>query len=139
MPEQTPCNPFNPWFGVGQNILPSWFSPTITCNFAGDIQVEKRVVAEAASYGKQLGLITDIVLALADKRLLDDNPSVSRLRKISEHVEEIKETYRRSAVAEATDALDRLQRESSRDFFRLVKDCYEKLEKDKSDSASDIT
>jgi hypothetical protein len=52
---------------VNQRITAPWFSPSLTVNYAGDPKIEDRVVTEVASYGRQLGWLTEIVLALADK------------------------------------------------------------------------
>jgi len=55
-----------PWSGdVAQRITAPWFSPSLTVNHAGDPAVEDRVVTEVASYGKQLGWLTEIAIALA--------------------------------------------------------------------------
>src|SRR2546429_8700244 len=45
---------------VAQRITAPWFSPSLTVNYAGDPAVEDRVVTEVASYGKQLGWLTEI-------------------------------------------------------------------------------
>ena len=50
-----------PWSGdVAQRITAPWFSPSLTVNYAGDPEVEDRVVTEVASYGKQLGWLTAV-------------------------------------------------------------------------------
>ena len=55
---------------VNQAITAPWFSPSYTVNYAGDPTVEHRVVSEVASYGRQLGWLDEIVLALAKLLLL---------------------------------------------------------------------
>src|SRR5215475_5683790 len=50
---------------VNQRITAPWFSPSLTVNYAGDPIIEDRVVTEVASYGRQLGWLTEIALALA--------------------------------------------------------------------------
>ena len=60
-----------PWSGdVAQRITAPWFSPSLTVNYAGDPAVEDRVVTEVASYGKQLGWLTEIAIALAKREPL---------------------------------------------------------------------
>jgi len=54
-----------PWSGdVAQRIDPNVVLDAIT-PAAGNRDVEKRVLTEVASYGQQLGLITDLLLDLA--------------------------------------------------------------------------
>ena len=50
---------------VNQRITAPWFSPSLTVNYAGDPVIEDRVVTEVASYGRQLGWLTEIAIALA--------------------------------------------------------------------------
>src|SRR5262249_52130129 len=54
--------------GVNQRITAPWFSPSLTVNYAGDAHVEDRVVTEVASYGRQLGWLNEITLALATNK-----------------------------------------------------------------------
>ena len=62
-----------PWSGdVAQRITAPWFSPSLTVNYAGDPEVEDRVVTEVASYGKQLGWLMEIAIALAKKQPLPE-------------------------------------------------------------------
>ena len=44
---------------VTQRITAPWFSPSLTVNYAGDPVVEDRVVTEVASYGRQIGWLTE--------------------------------------------------------------------------------
>jgi hypothetical protein len=70
-----------PWSGdVTQRITAPWFSPSLTVNNAGDPAVEDRVVTEVASYGKQLGWLTEIAIALANKQPVPTE-TLSRLEK----------------------------------------------------------
>ena len=64
-------NPFSffPLPGSGpvtQDLLDHWFSPAVTYNFAGDATIEKQVVESVASYGRQIGWLNEVVLALAE-------------------------------------------------------------------------
>lgn len=82
-----------PWSGgVMQSIDPSisWFGQMIKPG-AGNPQIEKQAF-DVASYGKQLGLLTEIVLALADQAKLAAVPkSVQDLKEIQRRIEEIKQ------------------------------------------------
>ena len=53
---------------VSQRITAPWFSPSLTVNYAGDPKIEDRVVTEVAGYGRRLGWLTEIALALANEQ-----------------------------------------------------------------------
>ena len=75
-----------------------WFSPKVEMNFAGDPGIEQEVNQNVASYGRQLGLLTEVVLALADKEAgVTSTVSVARLRAIEAEVNAIKQRRGRSA------------------------------------------
>lgn len=82
-----------PWSGsVAQNIDPAVFFGMIQPG-AGHPRIEERAFSSVASYGKQLGLITEVLLALAA-----GNPAVKgevadsldKLGKIREKIEQLK-------------------------------------------------
>lgn len=52
---------------LDQEVAPvtTWFPTTFELNFAGDRRIESDVVSNVASYGKQLGILTDALLVLA--------------------------------------------------------------------------
>ena len=122
-------NPWMPWlsamarlpFGgdVTQAISPqtSWFSPTFELDFAGDRRIEADVVAHVASYGKQLGILTEAVLALAGDR---QPPEVERLRRVAERVEACKRAHLDSLEDTARRALESLKERDPDAFVRLV-------------------
>ena len=61
--------PFNIFPGAGgnwQTIDTRWWSPTVSVNFAGNPAVEREVTEDVASYGRQIGWLSDIVIALVD-------------------------------------------------------------------------
>jgi hypothetical protein len=92
---------------LNQPILPDWSLQHITVNYQGDPAIEKDVAATVASYGKQLGIITEAVLALADGGSGEAEP-VKRLRGIAKKVEKIKEDHRSDLAASAQQAMDSL-------------------------------
>ncbi len=83
-----------PWSGsVAQQIAPDtdWFFAGIPRS-AGDARIEREAFA-VASYGKQLGLITEVLLALAQEappKSAQARESVARLKKIRDEIEQIK-------------------------------------------------
>jgi len=111
-----------PWSGdVAQRITAPWFSPSITVNYAGDPAVEDRVVTEVASYGKQLGWLTEIAIALARTQPVPAETLV-RLEKAAKDIAAIKEQVGASAVEAANDALDRLERHDPAQYDNLLRE-----------------
>jgi hypothetical protein len=117
-------NPFSffplPWSGpVTQDLLDHWFSPAVTYNFAGDATIEKQVVESVASYGRQIGWLNEVVLALADGKT-PPPATVERMRQAAQQVEALKAIHTSSAFADATDALARLKKESPGSYDQLL-------------------
>jgi hypothetical protein len=111
-----------PWSGdVAQRITAPWFSPSVTVNYAGDPEVEDRVVTEVASYGKQLGWLTEITIALARRQPVPEETLV-RLEKAAKDIAAIKEQVGVSAVEAANDALDRLERHDPTQYHNLLRE-----------------
>jgi len=50
--------------GNWQTIDTRWWSPNVTVNYAGNPAVERDVIENVASYGKQIGWLNEIVTAL---------------------------------------------------------------------------
>ena len=114
---------------VMQRIAAAWFSPSLTVNYAGNTAIEERVVTEVAGYGKQLGWLSEILLALAD----GEEPPAEALDKLKDavaRIEEIKTSARKDALGEAARALDRLAREEPEDYEALIRARYKANEGD---------
>ena len=111
-----------PWSGdVAQRITAPWFSPSLTVNYAGDPAVEDRVVTEVASYGKQLGWLTEIAIALAKREPVPEE-TLGRLEKAAKDIAIIKEQVGVSVVEAANDALDRLERHDPAQYDNLLRE-----------------
>ena len=111
-----------PWSGnVAQRITAPWFSPSLTVNYAGDAAVEDRVVTEVASYGKQLGWLTEIVIASANGQP-SPSETLARLEKAAREIDAIKEQSRASAIEAANNALDRLERDNPAQYNELLRE-----------------
>ena len=111
-----------PWSGnVAQRITAPWFSPSLTVNYAGDAAVEDRVVTEVASYGTQLGWLTEIVIASANGQPLPTE-TLARLEKAAREIDAIKEQSRASAIEAANNALDRLERDNPAQYNELLRE-----------------
>jgi hypothetical protein len=114
--EHTMSTPFNisPFslFAPGnlsQAINPGWFDINVT--YQGNPAIEKEVVEKVASFGKQLGLITDVVLQLAAARPDGDKKDpLRRLREIAKEIEKLKAANEASLSGRAQDAMDQLAR-----------------------------
>ena len=87
-----------PWSGnVAQEIRPDtdWFFGAIPPS-AGDGRIEKQAF-ELASYGRQLGLITDVLLGLCAERAPADaqaQAALAELRTIAARIEALKQRVR---------------------------------------------
>lgn len=127
MADQPNWWPF-PWLNafapsqLSQSILPDLSLQHIDVNFAGNAPVEKDVVAKVASYGKQLGIITEAVLALAG----DDPPTrearLDRLRALAAQVEKIKEAHQADLADNARNAMASLAKSDPAAATRIAAD-----------------
>ncbi|MGB8274225.1 MAG: hypothetical protein WCF16_03035, partial [Alphaproteobacteria bacterium] len=98
-------NPWLPWLetfakwplsgDVTQDISPltNLLSPSVAFNFAGNRGIEADLVSNVASYGRQLGVLSDTVLELAKGA---KGPAVTRLRKLAAQIEERKVEHRKN-------------------------------------------
>ena len=100
-----------PWFPFifnypsGDVDLANWFSSNVNVTYAGTPAIERDVVERVASFGKQLGIITDAVLELgADAK----GKKVARLREVAEEIEAVKKRHRSDVRREAKEAIERL-------------------------------
>lgn len=106
-----PWSQFNfPWSGdVVQRIDPDFFFGAIPTE-AGDGETEKEIFKKA-SYGRQLGLITEVLLALADeiKPGQEGHGSLKELKEIQTTIEAIKKNKKESDRTNARRFLDKLK------------------------------
>ena len=99
-------------YNLNQPILP-WTFSGVTVNYAGNANIEKNVIENVASYGKQLGILTDAVLKLANRSLpakpdAPEKDPIERLHDIAVQVEKFKDAHKTSLLNEARQAMDRL-------------------------------
>lgn len=128
----------NPWLwwlpsGVAQDYHPftTWFSPRIDLNFAGDRKIESHVIEEVASYGKQLGVLMDVVSGLAQGKkgspeFLD---AVHQLENLKAAIETVKNQHKADSETEARKALADLRSSDPAAYGRVVRQEYNSLEK----------
>ncbi len=100
---------------VIQNI-----SPEIgTTEIAGHPQIERRVVREVASYGRQLGVILDVLEVLTAEADADD-PRIARLRSMTAEVKELKAKEKESLKTRAQEALASLRKADPEGYQSLL-------------------
>ena len=95
------------------------FSPTIV-NGQGDPDLEREIVENVATYGKQIGELTDVVLALAKHGKLPASQALAELEAIAAGVAEKKNEYRRNVLERARKAMDELREHDPEGYDLLV-------------------
>jgi len=117
-----------PWWGpfkwplsgdVTQDIAPntSWLSPQFEFNFAGNRRIEAKVVADVASYGKQLGILSEAILELADGK---KGLAVERLKALTDQIDDVKHQHEDRLEQKVKADLDQLKQEDPKALNRLL-------------------
>lgn len=107
---------------VAQRIEPQtqWFFDAIDPG-AGNGRIERQAF-EVASYGRQLGLLAEVLVDLAEQlppRSTEAGESLQRIKDIQSQIEAIKVRDAASLVSEVERALDQLHRHHPEAFQRL--------------------
>jgi hypothetical protein len=101
-----------PWSGgVAQQIDTRWFFDSIEPT-AGDGRIEKKAF-DIASYGRQLGLITEVLIDLADEvapKSEQGKTSLERLRDIKSEIDKLKDDDASKLVREIEARVETLRR-----------------------------
>lgn len=125
-------NPFNILFPGAENLRQwidtRWWSPTVTVNYAGNPAIEREVTEDVASYGKQIGWLSEIVTALVaiegEQALVARDPktadALKKFKQAQGKIEEIKQRRTQNAVADARDALAKLGATNKTAYAYLV-------------------
>lgn len=100
-----------------QDLLRNWFSPTFEVDLAGNRAIEAEVVEKVASYGKQLGILTEALLEVAGKR---DGDSLARLERLAADIEALKARHKEDLLEDARRSLESLKRADRAAFERLL-------------------
>ena len=90
---------------------------------AGVPGIEKRVF-EQASYGKQLGWLTDLLLGTIGENTplpAEARDALEKLKKLQAKAKRIKDEHREDRVEAATALLDRMQAESPAELERVLR------------------
>lgn len=112
-----------PWSGdVAQRIQPrtNWFSDTIKPG-AGDPRIEEQAVG-VASYGKQLGIITEVLIGIAEQmgpQSSEIEKSLRRLKEIESKINGIKNDVNVDLFEEIVARAARLQSHDPKKFREL--------------------
>lgn len=117
----TTSNPFAGWFpgwgadrsGPLSGDVSQWFkvfSPTVTVNGRGEPELEARIVRDVATYGAQLGPLTQVVLSMA-KGEAPPADELAKLVTINEAVQDEKRDYDRGVRDRARRALTDLRQQ----------------------------
>lgn len=122
--------PFFAFPGAGgnwQTIDTRWWSPTVSVNFAGNPSVEREVTEDVASYGRQIGWLNEIVLALAKgepdvvKHDANAADSLAKLKDAQQRIAVIKKRRADDAYDTARSALAKLGKTDKPAYGRLVR------------------
>lgn len=102
-----------------QSISPvtSWFSPNYEINFAGDKNLEQKIVADVASYGTQLDRLTEALLVLAQGR---NEPAIEKLRAVHKSIEEVKTQTKAQLVSRIERDIAKLKAQDDEAYQRLL-------------------
>ncbi|MBA2352673.1 MAG: hypothetical protein H0V78_13085 [Burkholderiales bacterium] len=108
---------------VTQDVSPAtnWFFGSIPPE-AGNGAIE-RDIFEIASYGRQLGLILEVLLPLAGEPAVDANKarvSLARLKDIHEKIEKVKDDNRHRTAEAAIELLGKLKEIDPDEFKRVL-------------------
>ena len=112
-----------PWSGdVAQEIEPTtnWFFRGIR-PAAGDAEIEEKAFS-VASYGKQLGLITEVLIDVTEQvstRSAESTESLNRLKLIQEAIDRIKTMQRASRVSDIASQVAEVKRKSGSEYAEL--------------------
>lgn len=96
------------------------FSPTIEVRGEGDPVLERQIVLDVATYGKQLGELTDVVLQLAEKIGLAQSQALGEVQTIAARVAETKAEFRKNTLERARKALEDLRDHDPAGYDLLV-------------------
>jgi hypothetical protein len=113
-----------PWSGaVRQDISPDtrWFFEAIDPR-AGDGRIEKEIF-DVASYGRQIGILSEVVLSLVDKDKIaaaEAQHAIEQLKQTYDEVREIKRRNRAHRVSAAVRALEDLRQHQPDEFAAVL-------------------
>lgn len=121
-------NMWNPWLNLmnlplsgnveGISPVTTWFSPNIELNYAGDKKIESEVISEVASFGRQLGILSDALHEVVDGK---NGEGIETFRTLLADVAEIKEKHKKSIAERIEGDLDQLRKQDPQALERILK------------------
>jgi len=108
---------------VAQRIEPdtNWFFAGIRPE-AGNAEVEKEIF-DVATYGRQLGLINEVLLAMAGSKQVSQEQAAESLQRLEEvycEVETVKSRRKQKLSKSAADVLEKLQANDPAELERVL-------------------
>ena len=108
---------------LSQEVAPDtdWFFGTIPPS-AGDGQVEREVF-EANSYGRQIGILSDALMSIAEPGSMtpaEAQRALERFKTVYQEVNEIKARYKSRKSAVAIGLLEQIQAADPQELKRIV-------------------
>jgi len=108
---------------VAQRIEPdtNWFFAGIRPE-AGNAEVEKEIF-DVATYGRQLGLINEVLLAMAGSKQVPQEQATESLQRLEEvycEVETVKSRHKQKLSKSATAVLEKLQASDPAELERVL-------------------
>jgi hypothetical protein len=115
-------NPGRPEMPLAGDVAQAFkiLSGTATVNGAGDPALEREIVEDVATYGAQIGQISEIVLALAAGEDLSGLDALAKLKAMAAAIEKKKADYGKTALERARKALDDLREHDPKGYELLV-------------------
>lgn len=110
-----------PFSHYDQNISPvtTWFSPTYEINYAGNQEIEAKITTEVASFGKQIGILTNAVMEIAEG---DHGEAMEKLRAVASQIDEIKKNHQSERPNQLALALQELKETDKPAFDKLIQE-----------------
>ncbi|GAB6907201.1 conserved hypothetical protein [Desulfosarcina cetonica] len=108
---------------VNQRIEPDWFFGSIGAE-VGDGEIEREVFQKVASYGRQIGVLTDVLLSIIDQLDLDEGriDALAALKTLHARVAEVKASKKERLQERARALLDKLEKSDAEAFKQLIDD-----------------
>ena len=108
-------NPFLFWWDIARLPLSGDVNQRnetsfLTVNYGGNAEIERRIISDVASFGRQIGWLSEIVDSLVSGKKPPPD-SVKKLHDALEQIAAIKEQMGESAETAAAEAVDRLAKD----------------------------
>ena len=108
---------------VNQRINPDWFFSIIDSE-VGDSEIEKEIFLKVASYGKQIGMLTEVLISIAGELSINSEniKTLTELKELQDKVEAIKTAKQKRVKENAKIILDKLKKCDPDGFKSLLRE-----------------